>query len=442
MARPTSVDPIAVQVGCAALRHAFQVDTTERWTDILDMCAGHCRPAHLRAWAQYHGVVSSVYRALAASEHAGAAPLQQALALLSQTVAAAGLLQAEALTEILSALSRHSIDVMPLKGIHLDVRAYGGPGQRKDGDHDLLVRPDQIIGAVEVLREVGYKPADPARPVSTWRDTVLIHHGPPLVKRSGSMPSWVELHWHIAPATEGLGLRDPARLTEMMWRRSRPATLCGVPIREMDPADEVVHLALHAIRHMAQHTRGLSLRFSMIEDLYRRIQSLPDLDGAVLQRRMGRLGEVDVQGPLNYVWTELLGTCNTQLWPEATLSEGVSREEMSREKICRERVPLPWPRRAWEQWLLPRGFLQGAPHPEGASRRRWHREKACGLLVHALLLPRWKSRAALIAQDLLQPLLHVNDKDRAVAPAPLAALPDMLLLPVRWARLLLRVLFG
>ena len=62
--------------------------------------------------------------------------------------------------------------------------------------------------------------------------------------------------------------------------------------------------------------------------------------------------------------------------------------------------------------------------------------------MHALLLPGWKSRAALIAQELLQPLLHVNDKDRAVAPAPLAALPDMLLLPVRWARLLLRVLFG
>ena len=420
MAHPTSVDPIAVQVGCAALRHALQVDTPERWAATLDRCAGQCRPAHLKAWAQHHSVAPSVYRALAASEHAGAAPLQQALAPLSQTVAAAGLLQAEALAEILHTLDRHSIDVMPLKGIHLDVRAYGGPGQRKDGDHDLLVRPDQLTDAAEVLREIGYEPAGSAPPVDMWLDTVPIHHGPPLAKREGPMPSWIELHWHIAPTTEGLGLHNPAHLTEMMWSRSHPATLCGAPIREMDPADEVMHLALHAIRHMAQHTRGLSLRFSMIEDLYRRIQSLPDLDGTVLQQRMQQVGQVDVEGPLNYVWTELLGVRNERLWPEGVHAES------------------PWPRQAWEQWLIPEGFLRSAPHHEGSPKRRWHREKAWGLLVHALLLPRWRDRAALIAQDLLHPLIHVNEKDRAVAPA----LPDALLLPVRWARLGWRTIRG
>ena len=428
MARSTSVDPIAVQVGCAALRHALQVDPPERWAATLDRCAGQCAPAHLKAWAQHHSVAPSVYRALAAIGHPGATPLQEALAPLSQTVAAAGLLQAEALTEILRALDRHSIDVMPLKGIHLDVRAYGGPGQRKDGDHDLLVRPGQLTDAAEVLREIGYEPARPAPPVNMWLDAVPIHHGPPLVRRSGPMPSWIELHWHIAPTTEGLGLHNPAHLTEMMWRRSRPATLRGVPIREMDPTDEVMHLALHAIRHMAQHTRGLSLRFSMIEDLYRRIQSLPGLRGVVLQQRMGQVGQVDVQGPLRYVWKELLGACNTRLWPEGMPPEGMTPEGG-------HEAP-PWPRRAWEEWLIPEGFLRSAPHPKGTPKQRWHREKAWGLLVHALLLPRWKGRAALLAQDLLHPLIHVNEKDRAVAPA----LPDALLLPVRWARLLLRVL--
>jgi hypothetical protein len=174
-----------------------------------------------------------------------------------------------------------------------------------------------------------------------------------------------------------------------------------------------VYLALHAIRHMAQHTRGLSLRFSMLEDLYRRIQSLPALPGPVLRRRMQALGQVDVQGPLHYVWTALLGAPEESLWPKAS-------------------GPVPaWPRRAWERRLLPEAFLRSAPHPDGPSKRRWHREKAWGLLVHALLLPRWRDRATLIAHDLLGPLVQVNEKDRAVAPA----LPDPLLLPVRWARL-------
>ena len=420
MVHPTSVDPAAVQVGCAALRHALQVDAPKRWTAALDTCAKQCAPAHLKAWAQHHSVVPSVYRALADAEHASAAPLQEALAPLSQTIAAAGLLQAEALTEILRALDRHSIDVMPLKGIHLDVRAYSGPGQRKDGDHDLLVRPDQLTDAVRVLREIGYEPTGLAPPVDTWLDTMPIHHGPPLVKREGPMPSWIELHWHIAPTTEGLGLHNPGHLTEMMWRRSHPATLCGASIREMNPDDEVTHLALHAIRHMAQHTRGLSLRFSMIEDLYRRIQSLPDLRGAVLQQRMQQIGQVDVQEPLHYAWTELLGVRDARLWPEGMHAES------------------SWPRRAWERRLIPKGFLRSAPHPEGVRRRQGHREKAWGLLLHALLLPRWRNRAALIARDLLDPLVQVNEKDRALAPA----LPDALLLPVRWARLGWRTIRG
>jgi len=420
MAVPDAVSDTAVQVGCAALRHALQVDAHEAWTATLNRQGSACNPRHLMAWAQHHNVIPSVYRALAAVDHPDAMPLRNALAPHAQTVAAAGLLQAQALTDILHALDRHNIDVIPLKGVHLDVRAYGGPGKRKDGDHDWLIRREQLTDAVAVLRELGYAPTDPSRPVETWQDTVPIHHGPPLVRQEGPMPSWIEVHWHTAPVTEGLCLHDPAQRTATVWRRSHPATLRGAPIREMDPADEVAYLALHAIRHMAQHTRGLSLRFSMLEDLYRRIQSLPNLSGRTLQTRMQALGQVDVQGPLHYVWTALLDAPKDALWPNGASPEA------------------SWPRQGWERMLLPEAFLRSAPHPDGPSRQRWHREKAWGLLLHALLLPRWRDRAALIAQDLLHPLLRVNEKDRAVAPA----LPDALLLPVRWARLGWRTICG
>ena len=413
MASPDAVSDAAVQVGCAALRQALRVEAPGAWAATLSRDGAACAPRHLVAWAQHQNVIPSVYRALASTDHPRAVPLRDALAPRSRTIAAAGLLQAKALTDMLHALGRHSIDVIPLKGVHLDVRAYGGPGRRKDGDHDLLIRPEQLADAVAVLRELGYAPIEPAPPVEAWHDEVAIHHGPPLVKQDGPMPSWVEVHWHTAPATEGLGLHDPAQRTADVWSRSRPATLCGAPIREMDATDEIAYLALHAIRHMAQHTRGLSLRLSMLEDLYRRIQSLPEVAGPVLQRRMQALGQVDVQGPLHYVWTALLGAPEEALWPRGT--PGASR----------------WPRSPWERWLLPEGFLRSAPHPDGRTRRRWHREKVWGLLLHVLLLPRWRDRGALLVRDLLAPLVQVNEQDRALAPS----WPDAALVPLRWGRL-------
>ncbi|MFO8231629.1 MAG: hypothetical protein R6U20_03090, partial [Longimonas sp.] len=94
MADSDAVSDTAVQVGCAALRHALQVDASEKWTSTLDAHAEQCAPAHLVAWTQHHNVVPSVYRALAATDHPHAGPLRDALAPHAQTVAAAGLLQA------------------------------------------------------------------------------------------------------------------------------------------------------------------------------------------------------------------------------------------------------------------------------------------------------------------------------------------------------------
>ncbi len=408
----------SVRVGRTALQAALGVAPEDALTHVLETHGSACDIDRWTAWCQYHNVIPSLYRVLSSHPHPAAQALQQALAPQSRAIAAAGLLQAQALHEILEAFATHGIPVIPVKGIHLDVRAYGGPGQRKDGDHDLLVRPDQLSDAVAVLHELGYQYTDPSLPVEAWH-SVPIHHGPPLIKHAGPMPSWVELHWDVLPDTEGLHWHDPEHLTADFWARSVSTTLMGTPIRELASEDDVLHLMLHAIRHLAQHTRGLTARLSMVEDLARRVQSLPELPWTTVAARAEALGRTSVLGPIKYLWTHVLGAEANSLFPDAFSVD-------------------TWPKRGWERRLLPTRHLLADPPPKSNERRAFHHEKGRCTLVHLLLLKEPRDRWQLLREDVVRPLCTVNDKDREVAPA----LPDAALLPVRWMRLGWRAVRG
>jgi hypothetical protein len=91
----------------------------------------------------------------------------------------------------IAALADAGIPSAPLKGPLLGEAIYGDPGRRLSGDVDLLVAPEQLHTAVEVVRELGYDaPTD-----------YVGHTGLPLLhftlrhERGGLPP--VELHWRI-----------------------------------------------------------------------------------------------------------------------------------------------------------------------------------------------------------------------------------------------------
>jgi hypothetical protein len=79
----------------------------------------------------------------------------------------------------------------PLKGPLLGEAIYGDPGRRLSSDIDLLVAPEQLLAAVDVVRKLGYD-----------APTDYVHHdGLPqlhfvLVHERGELPP-VELHWRI-----------------------------------------------------------------------------------------------------------------------------------------------------------------------------------------------------------------------------------------------------
>jgi hypothetical protein len=110
----------------------------------------------------------------------------------------------------------------PLKGPLLGEAIYGDPGRRLSSDIDLLVSPEQLQVAVEVVRGLGYgAPTDHVYD----RGLPLLHFV--LVHERGELPP-VELHWRVhwyersfarerllPPAVDPLGDWRPAPADEL-----------------------------------------------------------------------------------------------------------------------------------------------------------------------------------------------------------------------------------
>lgn len=92
---------------------------------------------------------------------------------------------------VMTALFEAQIRCTPLKGPLLGEAIYGDPGRRLSSDIDLLVAPEQLYTAVEVVRGLGYEaPTDHVE-----------HSGLPqlhflLVHEQQKLPP-VELHWRV-----------------------------------------------------------------------------------------------------------------------------------------------------------------------------------------------------------------------------------------------------
>jgi hypothetical protein len=79
----------------------------------------------------------------------------------------------------------------PLKGPILGEAIYGDPGRRPSSDVDLLVAPEQLQSAVDVIRGLGYgAPTD----YVDDQGLPLLHFG--LIHERGELPP-VELHWRV-----------------------------------------------------------------------------------------------------------------------------------------------------------------------------------------------------------------------------------------------------
>lgn len=206
----------------------------------------HCRAAAWAIWRHGLGPLLADRETLAALPAALQAHLREDLRLSRERNA---ILLGD-LAAILDGADYAGIEVVPLKGSLLAPLYYGDPALRPMADLDLLARPEDQRGLIELVEERGYVPAR-ERP----RHTVLSRKGKTAsdVVRLGEHPNNpmnVEIHPRVAGDVWGLRYE----LTEAMWASSRPGRLLGSAARLLPPRVLMRHLLVHAATNMMDRT--------------------------------------------------------------------------------------------------------------------------------------------------------------------------------------------
>lgn len=171
-------------------------------------------------------------------------------------------------------LEERGIRVIPLKGPRLAEALYGDVGRRLSNDIDLLVAPEQMAEAVEVVRSIGYAPPTDF----VYRGGLpLLHYA--LVHRRNELPP-VELHWRVHWYEERFApelLLPPAGSGDPDWRPAPAAELAELLL--FYARDGFVDLRLAADVAAWWDTRGGQLRAGEMEEVLR---AYPALSRALL----------------------------------------------------------------------------------------------------------------------------------------------------------------
>ena len=143
-----------------------------------------------------------------------------------------------ALNQIVKALNAAGIRVIALKGAHLAGAVYPSLALREMADIDLLVEPEHLAPAANILEAQGYAPSSRYTPAVRMATQ---HHLPSLFKPGVAQ---VELHWTITQPYRTTYV-DPAEL----WQRAVPVHLAGVNALGLGVEDLLLHICHHASYH-------------------------------------------------------------------------------------------------------------------------------------------------------------------------------------------------
>lgn len=150
-------------------------------------------------------------------------------------------LQAE-LVRLHRLLKGAQVDHIVLKGAFLAFHAYPHPALRPMRDIDVLVAPEQVLRAYEMLQAAGLRRkerlAGDAHAASEAH-----HHLPGLMTQDGVV---VELHNRLLPPRLVADGRRDLRADDSFWSRARTATFGSEQIQVESPEDLLLHLIVHA----------------------------------------------------------------------------------------------------------------------------------------------------------------------------------------------------
>jgi hypothetical protein len=219
------------------------------------------------------------------------------------------------LAEILKALNRAEIPVMPLKGPLLSLDLYGDVGLRQSRDLDLMVRSVDISQARTCMESIGWRLEDSCTSLTPRQWGILLIQEHHLGFVHSQAKDLLELHWR--------NFCDAPGQAAARWEKSTTVVWQGSSYQVMHPIDRLLYLCIHGGRHT-----------------WFRAKWLGDL------ARLHALGQMD--------WTEVFhqareaGQEQVLLWGLRLLQEGYA-------------LPLPEPPECPRK-ALPSYLLKGSLH--------------------------------------------------------------------------------
>lgn len=135
-------------------------------------------------------------------------------------------------------LTRAGIRVVALKGLDFLHRFYGRFDERSFNDIDLLIPPESVETAFELLEDAGFElPEEPDR--THWlRSSFQMP-----IRTPGRVGARLEIHW-------SLGQDSRYRVdVERVLNAAVPAEIVGRSIHRLEDHDAAAHLLLHHLQH-------------------------------------------------------------------------------------------------------------------------------------------------------------------------------------------------
>ena len=201
------------------------------WAEVRRLATWHA-VAELLAFrtGQCLAVPSEIKAGLCATQHA---------------TAQNNLLLASELLRIMEAFHGAGIEALAYKGPALAVPYYGDISRRSFGDLDVLLRPENLSGARDVLEERGFVPWQEFAGLTATQERAYLRSGYHFQysRPDGSTP--IELHWNIAPHLFGIAVP-----MEQLFRRAVSVQIGGRAVLAPCAEDHLVLLCIHGAKHM------------------------------------------------------------------------------------------------------------------------------------------------------------------------------------------------
>ena len=162
------------------------------------------------------------------------------------------------LKKVLSAFHRQGLSVIPLKGAAFLGALYRDIGLRSMSDVDLLVQPENFVSAVNILRQLGFRPCPKDDYENfTWLENLPKAYWPKELSFDDQHGLVIELHQHLINAwfLPAFPLNMDALWERSLLSNTDPTLkTSGENLwdRRLSPYDTLAYLCLHLALHGLQ----------------------------------------------------------------------------------------------------------------------------------------------------------------------------------------------